>query len=92
MLDIASKKFGDKVTLHRGPAEDLPFDDNEFDSAFFFTSLEFTERPGKAIEEACRVAKDTLAREPREESVERCLIAPDQRRERIVITIQMPLD
>ncbi len=60
MLDIASKRFGDKVALHRGPAEDLPFDDNEFDSAFFFTSLEFTERPGKAIEEACRVAKDTL--------------------------------
>jgi len=60
MLDIASKKFGDKVALHRGSAEDLPFDDNEFDSAFFFTSLEFTERPGKAIEEACRVAKDTL--------------------------------
>ncbi|MEN8210847.1 MAG: class I SAM-dependent methyltransferase [Thermodesulfobacteriota bacterium] len=60
MLDIASKKFGDKVALHRGTAEDLPFDDNEFDSAFFFTSLEFTERPGKAIEEACRVAKDTL--------------------------------
>ena len=60
MLDIASKKFGDKVALHREPAEDLPFDDNEFDSAFFFTSLEFTERPGKAIEEACRVAKDTL--------------------------------
>ncbi len=60
MLDIASKKFGNKVDLHRGSAEDLPFDDNEFDSAFFFTSLEFTDRPCKAIEEACRVAKDTI--------------------------------
>jgi SAM-dependent methyltransferase len=60
MLDIASKKFKDRVDLHRGSAEDLPFDDNEFDSAFFFTSLEFTDRPGKAIEEACRVAKDTI--------------------------------
>jgi ubiquinone/menaquinone biosynthesis C-methylase UbiE len=60
MLDIAAKKFIDKVDLHRGSAEDLPFDDNEFDSVFFFTSLEFTDRPGKAIEEACRVAKDTL--------------------------------
>ena len=60
MLDIASKKLGNRVDLHRGSAEDLPFDDNEFDSAFFFTSLEFTDRPGKAIEEACRVAKDTL--------------------------------
>lgn len=60
MLDIASKKFKHRVDLHRGSAEDLPFDDNEFESAFFFTSLEFTERPAKAIEEACRVAKDTL--------------------------------
>ena len=60
MLDIASKKFKNKVDIHRGSAEDLPFDDNEFDSVFFFTSLEFTERPGKAIEEACRVAKDTI--------------------------------
>ncbi len=60
MLDIAAKKFKDKVALHRGSAEDLPFDDNEFDSVFFFTSLEFTDRPGKAIEEACRVAKDTI--------------------------------
>ena len=60
MLDIASKKFKTKVDLHRGSAEDLPFEDNEFDSAFFFTSLEFTDRPGKAIEEACRVTKDTI--------------------------------
>ncbi len=60
MLDIAAKKFSDRVDLHRCSAEDLPFDDNEFDSVFFFKSLEFTERPGKAIEEACRVAKDTI--------------------------------
>ncbi len=60
MLDIASKRLGNRVDLHRGSAEDLPFDDNEFDSAFIFTSLEFTERPAKAIEEACRVAKDTV--------------------------------
>ncbi|MBU1344770.1 MAG: methyltransferase domain-containing protein [Proteobacteria bacterium] len=60
MLDQASKKFGNKVDLHRGAAEDLPFDDNEFDCALLFTSLEFTDRPAKAIEEACRVAKDTV--------------------------------
>lgn len=60
MLDLASVKFGNRVDLHKGLAEDLPFDDNSFDSAFFFTSLEFTERPAKAIEEACRVAKDTV--------------------------------
>ncbi|MCF6247458.1 MAG: class I SAM-dependent methyltransferase [Desulfobacula sp.] len=60
MLDIASKRLGHVVDLHRGVAEDLPFDDNQFDTALFFTSLEFTQRPAKAIEEACRVAKDSV--------------------------------
>ncbi|WP_457552906.1 class I SAM-dependent methyltransferase [Desulfobacula sp.] len=60
MLDLASKRLGNKVDLHKCSAEELPFDDNAFDSAFFFTSLEFTDRPAKAIEEACRVAKDSV--------------------------------
>jgi ubiquinone/menaquinone biosynthesis C-methylase UbiE len=60
MLDLAVKRLGTKVELRRGIAEDLPFEDNAFDSAFFFTSLEFTDRPAKAIEEACRVAKDSV--------------------------------
>ncbi len=60
MLDIAGRRLGSRVDLHRGVAEDLPFDDNSFDCAVLFTSLEFTDRPAKAIEEACRVAKDTL--------------------------------
>ena len=60
MLDIAGRRLGDAVDLHRGTAEDLPFEDNAFDSAVFFTSLEFTQRPAKAVEEACRVAKDTV--------------------------------
>jgi len=60
MLDLASQRLGNKVDLHQGVAEDLPFDDNSFDAAFFFTSLEFTDRPAKAIEEACRVAKDCV--------------------------------
>jgi SAM-dependent methyltransferase len=60
MLDLAHKRLGDSVDLHRGVAEDLPFDDNSFDAALLFTSLEFTDRPAKAIEEACRVAKDQV--------------------------------
>jgi len=60
MLDKAATRLGSRVDLHRGSAEDLPFDDNAFDTALFFTSLEFTERPAKAIEEACRVAKDRV--------------------------------
>ena len=50
----------DRVDLLQGLGEDLPFDDNSFDAAFFFTSLEFMDRPAKAIEEACRVAKDRV--------------------------------
>ncbi len=41
-------------------AEDLPFDDNSFDTALLFFSLEFSDRPAKAIEEACRVAREQV--------------------------------
>ncbi len=60
MLDSAFHKLGNRVELKRGFAEDLPFDDNSFNYASFFTSLEFVDDPGKAIEEACRVAKDKV--------------------------------
>ncbi|MCP3898352.1 MAG: class I SAM-dependent methyltransferase, partial [Desulfobacteraceae bacterium] len=49
-----------KVDLFRGFAEDLPFEDNSFEYSSFFTSLEYTELPAKAIEEACRVTKDKI--------------------------------
>ncbi|MEJ2658933.1 MAG: class I SAM-dependent methyltransferase [Desulfobacterales bacterium] len=60
MLDIASKKIGNRVDLHRGFAEDLPFDDNSFNYASLITTLEFVDDPKKAIEEASRVAKDKI--------------------------------
>ncbi len=60
MLDIARSRLKNKADLHKGFAEDLPFDDNSFEYAVFFTSLEFTKMPAKAIEEACRVAKDMV--------------------------------
>ena len=60
MLDVSFKKLGNRVSLYRGSAEDLPFDDNSFNHAFFMTTLEFVDDPGKAIEEACRVAKDRV--------------------------------
>ncbi len=60
MLDVAAIRLGNQVDLHPGKAEDLPFEDNAFDSALMFTTLEFTDRPAKAIEEACRVAKDRV--------------------------------
>ncbi len=60
MLDIAGRTLGQRVDLYRGFAEELPFDDNSFNHATFFTSLEFVENPAKAIAEACRVAKDRV--------------------------------
>jgi SAM-dependent methyltransferase len=60
MLDIAYKKVKNRVDLYRGYAEDLPFDDNSFNHASFMTTLEFVEDHRKAIEEACRVAKDRV--------------------------------
>lgn len=60
MLDKAAERLGHRVDLHRGTAEDLPFDDNSFDTALLFFSLEFSDRPAKAIEEACRVAREQV--------------------------------
>lgn len=60
MLDIAYDTLGGRVELFRGYAEDLPFDDNSFNHAFFFISLEFVDDPAKALAEACRVAKDKV--------------------------------
>jgi len=60
VLDIALSKVGNRVDLYRGFAEDLPFDDNSFNHACLFTSLEFVEDPEKTLAEACRVAKDRL--------------------------------
>ncbi len=60
MLDVADQNLGHRVELYRGFAEELPFDDNSFNHACFFTTLEFVEEPVKAVEEACRVAKDRI--------------------------------
>lgn len=60
MLDIAYSNVKDKADLYRGIAEDLPFEDNSFNHAILFTTLEFVDDPGKAIQEACRVAKDRI--------------------------------
>ncbi len=60
MLDIALKKIGNRAEFHRGFAEDLPFEDNSFNFACLITTLEFVKDPKKAIEEACRVAKDRI--------------------------------
>lgn len=60
MLDAARIALGDKADLHRGVAEDLPFDDNAFHYVSIFKTLEFVDDPKKAVAEACRVAKDRV--------------------------------
>ena len=60
MLDLGCARFGNRLELHRAFAEDLPFEDNTFNYAIFMTSLEFMDRPAKAIEEACRVTRDKI--------------------------------
>jgi len=60
MLDIAAKNLGNRADLHRGFAEDLPFDDNSFNYACLVTTLEFVDDPQKALEEACRITKDKI--------------------------------
>jgi len=60
MLDIAIGQIKDRVDFYREFAEDLPFGDNSFNYAILVTTLEFVDNPLKAIEEACRVAKDRV--------------------------------
>jgi ubiquinone/menaquinone biosynthesis C-methylase UbiE len=57
MIDIARRRLGHRCTLRRCMAEDLPFDDNEFDLAVLINTLEFLDDPLKALREAGRVAK-----------------------------------
>ncbi len=60
MLEFASRKMGNQADLHRGTAEDLPFDDNSFTYACMVNTLEFTDFPIRALEEAFRVTKDKV--------------------------------
>jgi len=59
-LDIALEKTGARVDYYRGFAEDLPFDDNSFNHACLFTTLEFVDDPLQALAEAFRVSKDRV--------------------------------
>lgn len=60
MNEIAVKNLGNHADIHRGDAEELPFDDNSFNYACIVNTLEFVENPQKVLEEAFRVAKDRV--------------------------------
>lgn len=53
----AQKNLPERIAIHHGFAEDLPFSDNEFDAVTLITTLEFVENPRAALAEACRVAR-----------------------------------
>ncbi len=55
MIEKAKKRLGHCCTLKKAMAEDLPFDDNEFDLAVFINTLEYLDDPLKALREAGRV-------------------------------------
>jgi ubiquinone/menaquinone biosynthesis C-methylase UbiE len=57
MLTLAKNRLGDRCELKKAYAEDLPYEDNQFDLAFLINTLEFLDDPLPALEEAGRVAK-----------------------------------
>lgn len=57
MLDLAGKRLPGSVQLDRGVAEELPYEDNAFDTVALIGTLEFVDDPERALDEACRVAK-----------------------------------
>jgi SAM-dependent methyltransferase len=57
MLNVARRRLPQRIALDRGYAEDLPYEDNAFDTVALITTLEFVNDPCRAIEEALRVAR-----------------------------------
>ncbi len=57
MISMARERLGHRCALNRGLAEDLPYEDNEFDLAVLINTLEFLDDPLQALKEAGRVAK-----------------------------------
>ena len=60
MIDSARLRLAHRVDLRRGRLEDLPFSDNEFDIVALIASLEFTEDPARAFDEAIRVCRGRI--------------------------------
>jgi SAM-dependent methyltransferase len=60
MIRRARERLGNRALLKAGRAEDLPFEDNEFDLVLFINTLEFLDDPLAALKEAGRVAKRSV--------------------------------
>ncbi|MBN2034162.1 MAG: class I SAM-dependent methyltransferase [Deltaproteobacteria bacterium] len=57
MVRRARERLGRQAVLEVGEAEDLPYEDNEFDVALFINTIEFLNNPIEALREAGRVAR-----------------------------------
>lgn len=57
MLSLARNRLGNKCELKKAKADEIPYEDNEFDLVFLINTLEFLDDPVSALEEAGRVAK-----------------------------------
>lgn len=57
MLDVARRRFGDRVPLVESSAEALPFADASFDHLTFTYLLRYVEDPGATIAELARVVR-----------------------------------
>ncbi|MBN1102802.1 MAG: class I SAM-dependent methyltransferase [Deltaproteobacteria bacterium] len=57
MVGRARDRLGNRTPVKLGRAEELPFDDNEFDLAVLINTLEFLDEPLAALMEAGRVAR-----------------------------------
>ena len=55
MIRKAKERLGHRYTLKTAMAEELPFEDNEFDFTVFINTLEFLDDPLPALREAGRV-------------------------------------
>ena len=57
MINKARERLGSRSSFLTCPAEDLPFEDNEFDISMLINTLEFLDDPVQALIEAGRVAR-----------------------------------
>lgn len=57
MLNIAQLRLPQRIYLEHGHAEDLPYEDNAFDTVALISVLEFVDDPLQVLTEAFRVAR-----------------------------------
>ena len=60
MVRKAGRRLGERFIVKQGLAEDLPFEDNEFDLVSLINTLEFMDNPLQALREAGRVASSKV--------------------------------